>query len=312
MNTEQEISNRQSHHPLSIIISHKLNSYTLLIKSNFAIEAVANDTIESNYNLSKEHDKDVLQINNLHEQIAAHQEMIPMLHTHNKQQIEFLLNHLQREFSNTNLMQRILKFSIIRDSPSSLSNYTMYSLLYNDIARLSSCLNNFFQGAFKNPNIGAYIAAKYGDNNKTSILSIMNSDHLLRQMIANLILRNTKSSCDCVINSNLTSDPIIFQTCKSSRCIIKWINDSIEAVHTLRTLTGHILAQDSYCGWPDWKIVVVKFIELNHFCPFDMPWLDPIQSNTLHNNTPTDNEINAARLCLLTIADKDKDLQNDS
>ena len=312
MNTEQQISNRRSHRPLTIIISNKLNSYTILSTSNFAIEAVANDTIESNYNLSKEHEKDVLQINNLHDQIAAHQEMIPMLHTHNTQEIESLLNNFQREFTNTNLMQRILKFSIIRDSQSSLSNYNMYSLLYNDIARLSSCLKNFFQGAFENPNIGAYIADKYGDNNKRCILSIMSSDHLLKQMIANLILRNTKKSCDCVINADLTSDAIIFQKCKSSRCIIKWIEDSIEAVHVLSILTGHIFAQDSYCGWPYWKIFVHKFIQLNHYCPFDMKWLVPIQSYTLPDNTPSDNEINAACLHLLTIADRDKDLQNDS
>ena len=312
MQKKQQISNRQSHHPLPIAVSNKLNSCIKWSESNFTIEKVANDTIESNYNLSKEYEQYVLQVNNLHDQISNHQEITTMLRTQNEQKIISLLDDFQRKFTNINMMQRILKF---QNSPSSISNFNMYSLLYADIARLSSRLNHFFQGAFENSNINAYISSKYADKYNKSILSIMTTDHLLRQMVAYLIKRNTISSCDCTIPSILTSNPIIVQPCKSARCTIKWINDSVEAVQTLRELTGHsnhISGHNSVCQWPNWNIFIYKFIELNHYCPSDMKWLNPIQSNTIPDNTHTDDQINAACLDLLTIADRDKDLQNDS
>ena len=305
LNVNQQISNLEAQKTLPIFISNKLDVVNNLIKATFEINNVANNTINSNYELSKEQEKYVIKLNNQHEQKTYHAENIKIFNTSNDEILHSLLDNFQHNYVNKNLMQRLSILRIMDNSPSPLPNVTMCGLLYADIAQSAARIKDFFQRSLGNSYIKAYISKKYGEDIKISILSIISTDNLLKGIVSCLLLRYKLSSCECLIISNLTTYAKEIKICSSPRCIVKWMNSSIKAVNAL-----HILTSNPNYDWPDWKKLVYKFMASVYYCPFDMQWDKLTQSNTTTDNAEFDIDIDEARLQLLTIADGDKDLQN--
>ena len=278
-----------------------------LSKANFRIKNVANNTINSNYDLAKEHEENVININKAHEQKTYHAENIEILDTYNDKILISMLDNFQHKFSDRNLMQRLLTLRSIESSPSSLPNFTICGLIYTDIAQFATRIEDFFESCLKNSYIKAYISKMYGDDIKISILSIISTDNLLKGIVGCLLLEYKVPACGCVIVSDLSTYAQHIQYCSSGHCSIKWMNSSIGAVKALRKLTNN-----SNKDWPNWKTLIHRFMASDHYCPSDTIWNKPTQSNTITDIAQSDIAINEARLRLLTIAHADKDLPNAS